>query len=113
MLADRATNIPGRSKSGRKRQGPPPNEKLRVKHSSLKRKEYEVVSTGDSEESLTDPAPLHQRRSKMKHDPTFNVEIPQRQTNQDQSDKAESEDSSPHGNDNQVTAYFFILAICQ
>ena len=86
---------------------------MHVKHLSLKKKEYEIISTGDSEENLTDPAPLRQRRSKMRQDPTFNIKLPHGQTSQDQSDKAESEDSSPHGNDNQVTAYFFILAIRQ
>ena len=105
MLAARATSIPGRSKSGRNRQGPTPNENLRVKHSSLKKKEYEVIPTGDSEESLTDPAPLRQRRSKMKNDPLYNAEIPQGQGKQDQSNTAESEDSSPNGDDNQVSCF--------
>ena len=45
MLADRAASIPGRLKSGRKRQGPTPSENLLVKHSSLKKKEYEVIPT--------------------------------------------------------------------
>ena len=105
MLADRATRIPGRSKSGRKTKGPTPN-RMHVKHSSLKKSEYKIIPSGDSEESLTDPTPLRQRRSKMRHDPISNVEIPQSQPANDHTEKTESEDSSPHGDDNRVPANF-------
>jgi hypothetical protein len=47
----------------------------------------------------------------MKHDPFVQVEIPPHQPTADPTEKAESEDSSPHGNDNQVLADSFELNI--
>jgi hypothetical protein len=94
-----------RIKTGRNAKEPPKKKLLATKHSALKRKDYDIIHEGDSEESLTNPAPLRQRRSKMKLDPTFQVEIPPRQTTaENRNDKAESEDSSPHGYQDQVFA---------
>ena len=58
MLADRATKIKSRPKSGRKTQGPPPNKMFSTKHSALKKEDYDIIPEEDLDESFTDPEPL-------------------------------------------------------
>ena len=102
-LAAKATKIKSSPKSGRNVTKQPRTKMMVTKRTALRKKDYVTIPMDDSEESMTDPEPLRQRRSKMKHDPTSRVEIPPRQNAAENPNNSnESEASSPQGHGDQV-----------